>query len=804
MRSKKKGFTIIELVIVIAVIGVLSAILIPTFSGITGKAEEAVRQENLRNAMVKFQTDAVNGHMDANEDVALPQNVTEKDMQMTMDGTNYVFDNDSQSWVPGEFKAVEGYGARGRINPKKAVDTYTIDQLGPHDIPYDPLIYKLMWVGANFRGYSNYGDCLVRFLALISEYADYINNSVSDESDYTIATIAQNEKYAEFLYNKGVSSDREDGFKKHEGAFLVGDDNSFEFKPKVVIVDGDGNPAAEANWTQPFTVTVEKKVGSNFVAADPALYSLPETLTIDNLKIDFADEAVGETFRITTAPTGLPEKRVKKFTQSLEVDVIDGFNVYRGLDLAYVDDTVDGVKMSWSPSSGEAYGSVTNWETFKTSKGLSTTYHPSNFIFQDNVKITKADFPSEFIYPAESPKAGSLINDAAIYRVLSSGTRHVTLHGNFFQLDCSAIPLVTIGVEEASTATLFQPGHHASQEASSITFKNLNVTGNSRYVTDNSGAAYVGGLTLAKTAYACEHITFDNVLARNFFQTAQAQYRMMSSISAAVNADSSAAQYSDVRIYDCKFTDNYNAFIYSYGGHVHAERTYFHKCGGPIIIQDHVNYRKWFESNPTNSLFEDGAPIPWIPRAFFTDCVFDNYVVGTEAWFLEFDQDAMIYTMVRPISDQLYKEFGQSFILDPTFHAGVDNSANPNAVMNFVALNKGVGVGASSSAVCGEVVITNTAAAVTEHFDYAEGKNSVRGEIQTRNQRTGAQMGLSPVFQNGDNFIGLDYNEDVVPTILNGKLLPESPTDDSFYTYAGPHTGMYIMGMMMVLGMVHR
>ena len=781
MRSKKKGFTIIELVIVIAVIGVLSAILIPTFSGITGKAEEAVRQENLRNAMVKFQTDAVNGHMDANEDVALPQNVTEKDMQMTMDGTNYVFDKDSQSWVPGEFKAVEGYGARGRINPKKAVDTYTIDQLGPHDIPYDPLIYKLMWVGANFRGYSNYGDCLVRFLALISEYADYINNSVSDESDYTIATIAQNEKYAEFLYNKGVSSDREDGFKKHEGAFLVGDDNSFEFKPKVVIVDGDGNPAAEANWAQPFTVTVEKKVGSNFVAADPALYSLPETLTIDNLKIDFADEAVGETFRITTAPTGLPEKRVKKFTQSLEVSVIDGFNVYRGLDLAYVDDTADGAKMSWSPSSGEAFGLVTNWETFKTSKGLATDYHPANFIFQDNIKITKADFPSDYLYPAESEKAGSLINDAALYRVLSAGTRHITFHGNFFQLDCSAIPLVTLGVGEASTATVFQPGHHASQEASSITFKNLNVTGNSRYVTDNSGAAYAGGICFAKTAYACEHITFDNVLARNFFQTVQAQYRMMSSISSAVNADSSAAQYSDVRIYDCKFTDNYNVFIYSYGGHVHAERTYFHKCGGPIIMQDHVNYRRWFESNPTNSLYkEDGVtPIPWIPRAFFTDCVFDNYVVGTEPWFIQFGVSAMVLNQIKPISDAFYQTYvTQAFVLDPTDPTKPAlASASANSVMNFVALNKGVGVGASDSSVCGEVVITT--GTFEEHFDYGEGNATVRYVVKN----------VQAAFQNGDNYIAGNG------TPLSGDMM-------GFATYSGTHTGLYLGGMLMVMGLV--
>lgn len=35
--NTKKGFTIIELVIVIAVIGILAAVLIPTFSGVNRK-----------------------------------------------------------------------------------------------------------------------------------------------------------------------------------------------------------------------------------------------------------------------------------------------------------------------------------------------------------------------------------------------------------------------------------------------------------------------------------------------------------------------------------------------------------------------------------------------------------------------------------------------------------------------------------------------------------------------------------------------------------------------------------------------
>ena len=52
--SKKKGFTIVELVIVVAVIGVLTAILVPTFVNLSNKANEASNQafvKNLNTAM---------------------------------------------------------------------------------------------------------------------------------------------------------------------------------------------------------------------------------------------------------------------------------------------------------------------------------------------------------------------------------------------------------------------------------------------------------------------------------------------------------------------------------------------------------------------------------------------------------------------------------------------------------------------------------------------------------------------------------------------------------------------------------
>lgn len=49
-RTHKKGFTIVELVIVIAVIAILAAVLIPTFSGVISKANESAALQKATNA----------------------------------------------------------------------------------------------------------------------------------------------------------------------------------------------------------------------------------------------------------------------------------------------------------------------------------------------------------------------------------------------------------------------------------------------------------------------------------------------------------------------------------------------------------------------------------------------------------------------------------------------------------------------------------------------------------------------------------------------------------------------------------
>ncbi len=68
-NTNKKGFTIVELVIVVAVIAILAAVLIPTFSGIINKANLSADQQAVRQMNVALVAGSVEGKPADSEDV---------------------------------------------------------------------------------------------------------------------------------------------------------------------------------------------------------------------------------------------------------------------------------------------------------------------------------------------------------------------------------------------------------------------------------------------------------------------------------------------------------------------------------------------------------------------------------------------------------------------------------------------------------------------------------------------------------------------------------------------------------------
>ena len=73
MKMNKKGFTLIEMLVVIAIIAVLVAIVIPVVGNSTEKAKEAADAANIRAAISEVTTKALTGTTNATKEVVLSQ-----------------------------------------------------------------------------------------------------------------------------------------------------------------------------------------------------------------------------------------------------------------------------------------------------------------------------------------------------------------------------------------------------------------------------------------------------------------------------------------------------------------------------------------------------------------------------------------------------------------------------------------------------------------------------------------------------------------------------------------------------------
>lgn len=117
--TTKKGFTLMEMLIVVAIIAVLVAIAIPVFNGALTKSKEAADVANIRAAYAEWQVKMLT------ENEAVP---TDKTALMTSDDTetklNY---NDKLTYTPAQDNksATIVYKATKLTNPATDDGTYT-------------------------------------------------------------------------------------------------------------------------------------------------------------------------------------------------------------------------------------------------------------------------------------------------------------------------------------------------------------------------------------------------------------------------------------------------------------------------------------------------------------------------------------------------------------------------------------------------------------------------------------------------------------------------------------------------------
>lgn len=123
VRENKKGFTLAELLVVVAIVGILVAISIPVFTAQLSKARKATNQANLRAAKAAAVAQYMTDEMDTNaNDVIYNYDLatgTVKKINTTTDGVTVVVidtEDGSVQYKTINVKVEKKSGASGTIN----------------------------------------------------------------------------------------------------------------------------------------------------------------------------------------------------------------------------------------------------------------------------------------------------------------------------------------------------------------------------------------------------------------------------------------------------------------------------------------------------------------------------------------------------------------------------------------------------------------------------------------------------------------------------------------------------------------
>ncbi len=558
--------------------------------------------------------------------------------------------------------------------------------------------------------------------------------TVSDNAPiYSFVGLTKKMSYVTSMSNKGTQTNKEEEFKDLNKDYIVGTENDFCVLPNLTILndeleDFDNEDGSIEKWDNDFKYTVSKYEGSTKTAALASDYKITNNR---EGKIKFAESAIGNKYEIKITAGGLSSAVEARASASVtyDVSIVKGYNVYNAKELGYIDQRHgDGLDVQdWKE--GDTEGFRPNWDAFKVANGLKADYNPDCLIIQDNIKVTNDDVPASFFYTADELKnanddkaIGSMKDTCELYLYLGLNSQSksqtdysrentLKLYGNYFTIDFSSFPLVKRAWGEkteegkvVSHATAFRC-HYGS-----LDFSDLKIKGNSKRAITEADTVNAGGLIMFKCTFNSKTVSTTNVISRQCFITYMGEEP----------AENNPYTIS-FNVNKCKAYDSYNCHIYNYCGIVDCNNSDFGMCGGPVVIADHGGFGdgegpEAFDTSTLTYAIHGNSPV-----STFTDCTFNNYVAGTEAWFTQMGA-TMLVPQIKQMSD-LYAPYGMTFTTDKDGKPLIVSQASADTIsmFNFIALNKvsGESLDAVQQPACGIMRFIDSSKSTDNIYNYA-------------------------------------------------------------------------------------
>lgn len=264
------------------------------------------------------------------------------------------------------------------------------------------------------------------------------------DGDYYVTGVSISEALAKWLQAaindpEGKNKSMKEHFKLMDHPYVVGDDNPFYFVLTISAYDENMDKVEVPGYTSVSNVYL----GDSTTPLSGA--ELAKYVSIDESahSFQFTPEAIGKTFKLETRPAKGVAGYEEDFTKSINVTVVDGWNIYQAWELNYI--------TNWSDFDFTEVDANETRDQVKIVHDYLTTSHLipadkiptslSGIVLHGNINILPEDIPAEYFLGKDRTK--ELYDRINVFSHVTTATNpNFTVYGNYFTICSNALPPV--------------------------------------------------------------------------------------------------------------------------------------------------------------------------------------------------------------------------------------------------------------------------------------------------------------------------------------------------------------------------